>query len=683
MTYEKGKLALLSIKDSDMRLSILHQADTAIDRGVHIGGAFSAVVPLVALYHGGVIRCNPLEPASRDQDTFILSKGHAVAALAAVYADLGYFDKSLLENSRSFESILNGHPGPVLPGIPISTGPLGQGLSAAVGLASANRGTPSYDSYVMTGDGELQEGNIWEAVQFAGGQGLDNLCMIVDRNFGQLDDSKKLLLNITDLATSLEGFGWNVVEVDARGYEPVLAALEEFAFGERDGRPTAILCEGYKGQGGYADITNKHKITLSADVYASESELQNRRRTARVEEFLAIYEMLEEEERAMLREDAEDMMLSLSMRAGKVVDIKPAKAMVRKGRAEVRDKKVTYNPAALPAIDPAKNYVASDIVAKTIQAFGLDPKVVTLDADLSSTSGLQPGMMQVDATRAINVGIAEANMMGMAEAYASLGYNVWASTFCPFFDLRVLRRIAIGQQERFEGMEGPHAWLSEGHGLDITLLATAANFDTQTNGATHMGNDDVMFLEQMPLIRIIDTSCPRQLLSILRWIAEGDRGIVYLRIMRAASAVLYGEDYAFEYGKATWLTGSDAHAAVIVTSGRAVHEAMAASKKAAEEGLSIGVVDMPSYDPETVLALAEAGTPVLFAEQNNGYLWSKATRTLFQDGRGFDPSRMKAVNLLDKDGKPQFVHSGTYKQLTAAYRLDAAGMLDAVHTLLG
>ena len=122
---------------------------------------------------------------------------------------------------------------------------------------------------------------------------------------------------------------------------------------------------------------------------------------------------------------------------------------------------------------------------------------------------------------------------------------------------------------------------------------------------------------------------------------------------------------------------------MIVTSGRAVHEAMAASKKAAEEGLSIGVVDMPSYDPETVLALAEAGTPVLFAEQNNGYLWSKATRTLFQDGRGFDPSRMKAVNLLDKDGKPQFVHSGTYKQLTAAYRLDAAGVLDAVRALLG
>lgn len=683
MTYEKGKLALLAVKDSDMRLSILHQADTAVDRGVHIGGAFSAVVPLVALYHGGVIRCNPLEPAAREQDTFILSKGHAVAALAAVYADLGYFDKSLLENSRSYASILNGHPGPILPGVPVSTGPLGQGVSAAVGLALANRESPTFDSYVMTGDGELQEGNIWEAVQFAGDRGLDNLCMIVDRNFGQLDDSKKLLMRITDLATSLEGFGWNVVEVDGKQYEPVLAALEDFAFGERDGRPTAILCEGYKGHGGFADITNKHKITLAPDVYAREKELQERRRATRVAEFLAIYEVLEEEDRALLREDAEDMMLSVTLRSGKAVDVKPAKAMVRKGRAPTRDKRVGYDPAALPAIDPAKSYAASDIVSKTIQAFGMDPKVVTLDADLSSTSGLQPGMMQIDATRAVNVGIAEAGMMSMAEAYAVLGYNVWASTFCPFFDLRVLRRIAIGQQERSEAMEGPNAWLSEGHGLDITFLATAPNFETQTNGATHMGNDDILLMDQMAHVRIIDTSCPRQLLSVMRWIAEGDRGLVYLRIMRAASAVLYGEDYAFEYGKAEWLTARDGNAAVIVTSGRAAHEALAASKKAAETGLAIGVVDMASYDPDTVLALAGAGTPLLFAEQNNGYLWSKAVRTLFDAGRGFDPARMKAVNLLDKGGKPRFVHSGTYKELTAAYGLGADGMLDAVRSMLG
>ena len=683
MTYEKGKLALLNIKDSDMRLSILHQADTAVDRGVHIGGAFSAVIPLVALYHGGVIRCNPLEPASREQDTFILSKGHAVAALAAVYADLGYFDKSILENSRSYASILNGHPGPILPGIPISTGPLGQGVSAAVGLALANREAPAFDSYVMTGDGELQEGNIWEAVQFAGDRGLDNLCMIVDRNFGQLDDSKKLLMGITDLATSLEGFGWNVVEVDGKQYEPVLAALEDFAFGERDGRPTAILCEGYKGHGGFADITNKHKITLPADVYARESALQIRRREIRVGEFLAIYETLEEEEREMLREDAEDMMLALTLRSGKVVDVRPAKAKVRKGRAPTRDKKVAYDPAALPAIDTAKTYAASDIVAKVIQAFAMDAKTVTLDADLSSTSGLQPGMIQIDATRAINVGIAEASMMSMAEAYATLGYNVWASTFCPFFDLRVLRRIAIGQQERTEGMEGPHAWLSDGHGLDITFLATAPNFETQTNGATHMGNDDVLLMDQMPHVKIIDTSCPRQLVAIMQWIAEGNRGLVYLRIMRAASAVLYGADYTFTYGKADWLTAREGNAAVIVTSGRAAHEALAASRKAAEEGIRIGVVDMSSYDADTVLELASAGTPVLFAEQNNGFLWSKASRTLFQSGRGFDPAKLKAVNLLASDGTPQFVHSGTYKELTAAYGLGADGMLAAVRALLG
>ena len=373
------------------------------------------------------------------------------------------------------------------------------------------------------------------------------------------------------------------------------------------------------------------------------------------------------------------MMMTLTLRAGKVVDVRPARAKVRKGRAAIRDKQVAYDPAALPEIDRTKSYAASDIVSKTIQAFGMDPKVVTLDADLSSTSGLQPGMLQIDVSRAINVGIAESSMMSMAEAFAALGYNVWASTFCPFFDLRVLRRIAIGQQERFEAMEGPEAWLSDGHGLDITFLATAANFDTQTNGATHMGNDDVMLMDQIPHVKVIDNSCPRQLLSILQWIAEGNRGLVYLRIMRAPSAVLYGEDYAFTFGKSDWLTAKDGNAAVIVASGRSTHEALAASRMAAAEGLAIGVVDMASYDEETILALEKAGVPVLIAEQNNGYLWSKACHTLFHTGTGLDAKRLRSVNLLDANGRPVYIHSGTYKELATAYKLDADSQIGRAH----
>src|SRR5438105_14360052 len=164
----RGILKLLAIKDSDIRLLILEQGRYAIDQGLHAGGAFSATIPLVTLHYGGFLDIDVEDPTRVGQDTFVLSKGHAVAALASIYAELGYFDRGVLRNSRSHASILNGHPGPILPRIPIATGPMGQGFGVAQGFAIAGKLGPWFDSYCMTGDGELQEGPIWEAVMFAG-----------------------------------------------------------------------------------------------------------------------------------------------------------------------------------------------------------------------------------------------------------------------------------------------------------------------------------------------------------------------------------------------------------------------------------------------------------------------------------------------------------------------------------
>ena len=99
--------------------------------------------------------------------------------------------------------------------------------------------------------------------------------------------------------------------------------------------------------------------------------------------------------------------------------------------------------------------------------------MVSIDSDLATTSGLEAGVAAVDQRRALNVGVAEANMMGIGEAFAALGYQAWISTFCPFFDWKVMRRIAVGHQERLEAIAAPDGWLSEGHGLDLTMLATA------------------------------------------------------------------------------------------------------------------------------------------------------------------------------------------------------------------
>ena len=149
---------------------------------------------MVALYYGGIIDIDVEQPTRRGQDMFVLSKGHAVAAVASICAEFGYFDPAVLRNSRSYESILNGHPGPVLPGVHIPTGPLGQGVGVAQGFALIGKGSPKFDTYCLAGDGELQEGLIWEAVMYSAHKRLDNLCVMVDQNNGQLDIVDRLIL---------------------------------------------------------------------------------------------------------------------------------------------------------------------------------------------------------------------------------------------------------------------------------------------------------------------------------------------------------------------------------------------------------------------------------------------------------------------------------------------------------
>src|SRR5712671_3600020 len=222
----KELLSLLQIKDSDIRILALEQCRDAVDKGLHAGGAFSAVIPLTALYYGGFMDIDIADPTRRGQDLFTLSKGHAVAAMAAIYADLGYFGREVLRNSRSYSSILNGHPGPILPGVHIATGPMGQGMPVAQGFAIAGKTSPRFDSYCLVGDGELQEGPMWECVMYAGARGLDNLCVLVDRNNGQLDISSRMVFPMPRLEAVFESFGWQAWRVDATQYDGVYAALE-------------------------------------------------------------------------------------------------------------------------------------------------------------------------------------------------------------------------------------------------------------------------------------------------------------------------------------------------------------------------------------------------------------------------------------------------------------------------
>jgi transketolase len=680
----EGILKLLAIKDSDIRLLTLEQCRDAVDKSLHAGGAFSATIPLVTLYYGGFIDVDVADPTRPGQDLFVLSKGHAVAALASIYAELGYIDRSVLRNSRSFTSILNGHPGPILPGIQIATGPMGQGLAVAQGFALAGRTSPRFDAYALCGDGEMQEGPIWEAVMFAGQKHLDNLCVMVDRNNGQLDMANRMIFPMPDLEAVFRSFNWEVHSVDATQYNGLYAALEQFRFGPRNGKPTAIICHGTKGHGALSDFLNKHKVTVPDRLLEQEMALQADQRRDRAIEFQAWYARLHDyPDGGLLQEALVDfagqMRLDVRRAPADALSLAQVIGPVVTARVPPRDKRIQYDAAQLPVLDRAKEYAASDVVTAAMKVFSRDSRVVSIDADLATTSGLEAGVAMVDQRRALNVGVAEANMMGIGEAFAALGCNTWISTFCPFYDWKVLRRIAVGHQERQEAIAAEDGWLSEGHGLDLTMLATAANFETRTNGATHMGNDDSVTFDAVAHLKIIDVSCPQQMLALMKWVMAGNRGLLYVRVMRTPSAVLYDAGYEFEFGKASFVHGAPTDAAFIVSAGRGVHEAIAAARACAKSGTQVAVIDMPSIDEDLLMQVCGTGKVVCLAEQNNGYILQNLLKVRHRRGRDRElASPVLAINTLDRDGRPQFIHSGTYEELIEAFGLTASHIANTV-----
>jgi transketolase len=689
--FRRGMLKLLAVKDSDTRLLILEQCRDAVDKSLHAGGALSATIPLVALFHGGFIDVDIVDPTRRGADMFVLSKGHAVAALAAIYAELGYIDPAVLRNSRSRASVLNGHPGPLLPGVSIATGPMGQGLGVAQGFAVAGRVSPRFDVYVMVGDGELQEGPVWEAVMYSGQSRLDNLCVLVDRNYGQLDLHTQTVFPMPDLQPVFTSFGWHAENVDATQYDGVCAALERFRYGTRNGRPTAIICHATKGHGGFSDVLNRHKVTVPDRLIEQELTLQSEQRRARVAEVESYLDGLEgtpdgASVRDLLVETARGMHLTIDRGRGGSLSLHSTAGPVLTRRVPPRDKRIQYAAADLPAIDRTRQYSAAEVVTSAMKVFARDPRVVSIDADLASTSGLEAGVAAVDQRRALNVGVAEANMMLIGEAFAALGHNTWVSTFCPFFDWKVLRRIAVGHQERLEAIAAADGWLSDGHGLDLTFLATAANFETRTNGATHMGNDDSTTLQAVAHLHIVDVSCPRQMLGVMEWIMGGNRGLVYVRVMRTASPVIYGDDYIFTFGRGHVLMEGPDDVAVVVSSGRQVHESLAAASRCRDFGLNVGVVDMPSIDEDLLLGLFSSGKLLVFAEQNDGYIRDRFLNVLYRRRGEFPSSRLDrvlAVNTLGQDGRPWFIHSATYEELLQAYALDPAALAETIRAAVG
>jgi transketolase len=261
-----ANLADLEARARTIRKEII-TSTTAAGSG-HPTSSLSGVEIAVALYFGGVLRYDPKNPAWPQRDRFILSKGHAAPLLYAVLAEAGYFPRDLLPTLRKLGSPLEGHPNMRrLPGVEASTGSLGQGLSLGIGHALAAR-LDGYDSrvYVMLGDGEIEEGQVWEAAMAAHKFRLDHVVAVVDQNGFQQTGPTAAVMDLTPLAPKWEAFGWSVQEVNGNDMRQALDALEKTK--QAKGRPSVIISKTVKGypiQGLLTKDPNHHGKPLTEE----------------------------------------------------------------------------------------------------------------------------------------------------------------------------------------------------------------------------------------------------------------------------------------------------------------------------------------------------------------------------------------------------------------------------------
>ena len=241
-SVEKQQLKITACK---VRMGIINSTHSA--KAGHPGGSLSAADMLTYLYFKE-LNVDPKNPKWEDRDRFVLSKGHTAPGLYSVLAHRGYFPVEDLLTLRKLGSYLQGHPDMKhIPGVDMSSGSLGQGISAAVGMAlSAKLTNESYKVYTLLGDGEIQEGQVWEAAMFAGHKNLDNLIVIVDNNGLQIDGKIEDVCNPYPIDKKFEAFNFHVINIDGHDFEQIAAALKEAR--ETKGQPTAIIAKTIKGK---------------------------------------------------------------------------------------------------------------------------------------------------------------------------------------------------------------------------------------------------------------------------------------------------------------------------------------------------------------------------------------------------------------------------------------------------
>ena len=591
----------------------------------HPGGSLSCADIMTALYFGGVLQHDPADPDSPERDRFILAKGHAAPALYAALANAGYFPREELLTLRKLGARLQGHPDSnLIPGVEVSTGSLGQGLSIASGLAAGLKlDGDGHTVFALLGDGECQEGQVWEAAMFAAHNKLDNLVAIVDRNCLQIDGNTADVCDPGDVGAKFAAFGWQASEVDGHDIAAVVDVLNA-AKADRTGKPHVVIARTVKGKG----------VSFMEDQAGWHGKAPNAEQLVQALADLGYDGPTEIE----------------------LPEIDPS-SLVHEEEPVVHtgDGSVKFATPEQAAIKKATRAGYGETLAKLADE---GVPIVAVDADLSgsTTTAKFAAAKPEYAKRLFNTGIAEQNMIDVAAGLALAGNTAFTASFAVF-----------GTGRAYDQIRNTVCYSN----LDVKVAPTHAGISVGPDGGSHQMLEDISLMRGLPNMRVLVPADYASAAAAIR-IAATTPGPVYVRMGRESVPCVYADDMQFELGRAYVLReGRDV---TIVACGLEVKEALEAADMLAEQGISAEIIDAFSIKPldvETIVASARKTGAVVTAEEHSviGGLGSAVSEALAREL----PTPIELVGVNDCFGK-----SGAYKELSAFFGTDAAAIVEAV-----
>jgi transketolase len=584
----------------------------------HIGSSFSSMEILSWLHLEHMRR--PADAGSAD--LFFSSKGHDAPALYNVLIALGRLPFEKIHALRRLGG-LPGHPDVGTPAIVTNTGSLGMGVSKAKGMlyARAQLGR-SGRVFVMTGDGELQEGQFWESLISAANHGLSNLTVIVDHNKLQSDTLVSKVSDLGDLEAKMAAFGWFVVRCDGNDVDAVADALARTA--AVTDRPQVIIADTIKGKG--VSFMEHTSIDSDVELYRFHSGAPSEDAYRR-----AVQKLID---------------TARSQFEGLGIDLPVLESVER--------------PQVIPPADTLERLIPAYTEALLAEA-ARNPRVVALDADLILDTGLIP-FQAAYPDRFVECGIAEQDMVSQAGGMALMGLLPVVHSFACFLSARPNEQIYNNATEHTK----------------IVYVGSLAGVVPAGPGHSHQAVRDISALGGIPGLTLMEPSCAAEVAPLLDWALNVTEGSSYLRLMSLPWRVPYSlpAGHAPRLGQGNWLReGRDA---AIIGYGPVLLSAAcdAADRLAAEKGLSVGVLNLPWLNAVDAdwLKQALAGVPMLLALDNHYAVGGQGDRVASAIAGHGIPTRLLRLQV---DDVPQ---SGANPEILALHRLDADAM---VETILG